>query len=293
VEKTSTQTVMKNFIVPIDFSEDAFKGLDLALLFASKKQVNIQLVYVQRKSADGIPSDAEEEYKMAEKKFKKIIEQYQPLVKNNSHLTYIIKKGKVYQEIVAQAHAFSDSIIVASTHGASGFEELFIGSNAYKIISATDRPVITIRRPPVPSTIKKIILPIDIVVASRQKVMVTARLAELFGAEIHVVTVSTSKNKKIISRLNAYSKQVCNYLKTKEIPHITASVYGNNLAQMVIDYADKVQADMISIINESGSSISDLIIEGTAHQMISKSTIPVLTIRAKEHFIKGNFSAYA
>jgi nucleotide-binding universal stress UspA family protein len=62
---------------------------------------------------------------------------------------------------------------------------------------------------------------------------------------------------------------------------------------MVIDYADKVQADMISIINESGSSISDLIIEGTAHQMISKSTIPVLTIRAKEHFIKGNFSAYA
>jgi hypothetical protein len=58
----------------------------------------------------------------------------------------------------------------------------------------------------------------------------------------------------------------------------------------VIDYAESVKAEMISIINENGDSISDYIIGGEAQQMISKSPIPVLNIRAKSHFIKESFN---
>jgi nucleotide-binding universal stress UspA family protein len=279
---------MKNIIVPLDFSLDALKGLDLALLIASKIPVKIQMVYVQK--ITDIPSNSEEEFKYAEKHFRKLIETYKNKLSKESSLTFIIKKGKVYQEIVGQAQAFQDSIIVASTHGASGFEELFIGSNAHRIISATSKPVITIRQSPVPANFTKIVLPIDIVVESRQKVKFTALLAQIFGAEIHVVTVSSSKSKKITSRLNAYSQQVCNYLKTREIPYKTAAVTGSKVIKGVIDYAESVKAEMISIINENGDSISDYIIGGEAQQMISKSPIPVLTIRAKSHFIKESFN---
>lgn len=290
VETTEKFKSMKNIIVPLDFSTDALKGLELALLIAAKTPVKIQMVYVQKKT--DVPSTSEEEFKYAEKQLKKIIDIYKERIPKDSSLTYIIKKGKVYQEIVSQAQAFQDSIIVASTHGASGFEELFIGSNAHRIICATTRPVITIRQAPVPSKITKIVLPIDIVVESRQKVLYTALLAQVFGAEIHVVTVSSSKSKKIISRLNAYSAQVCNYLKTREIPFKTATLYGNKIIKEIIDYAEKEKAEMISIINESGESITDFIIVGEAQQMISKSPIPVLTIRAKSHFIKESFSTF-
>ena len=280
---------MKNIIVPLDLSSDALKGLDLAILIASKTPVKIQMVYVQKKT--DVPSNAEEEFKYAEKYFKKLIESYSNRLAKDSSLTFIIKKGKVYQEIVGQAQAFPDSIIVASTHGASGFEEIFIGSNAHRIISATSRPVITIRQSPVPANIKKIVLPIDIVIESRQKVIFTSALAQVFGAEVHVVTVSSSKSKKIVSRLNAYSQQVCNYLKTREIAYKTASLYGTKIIKEIIDYAELEQADLISIINESGESITDFIIGGEAQQMISKSPMPVLTIRAKPHFIKESFSS--
>lgn len=281
---------MKNIIVPLDFSDDAMKGLELALLVSSKTPVKIQMVYVQKKTTEFSPHDAEEEYKNAERKFKKIIETYKPTLKNDTQLTYIIKKGKVYQEVVNQAQAFPDSIIVASTHGASGFEELFIGSNAYKIISATDRPVITIRNYPVPDTIKRILLPIDIVVESRQKVMLTAYIAQLFNAEIHVVSFSSSSSKKITNRLNAYVAQACNYLNTKEVIFKTESLVGSNPTRMMMDYAEKTDCDLISIINESGDSITDLLIGSEAQQMISKAPVPVLTIRAKENFIKGSFA---
>jgi nucleotide-binding universal stress UspA family protein len=290
VETNDSNTSMKNIIVPIDFSSDALKGLELALLFAHKTPVKIQLVYVQKKT--DVPSVAEEEFRYADKSFKKILEAYSGLLPIESQLSYFIKKGKVYQEIVSQAQAYSDSIIIGSTHGASGFEELFIGSNAYKIISATSRPVITIRKLPVPTSIQKIVMPIDFVVESRQKVMFTSYLAKIFGAEIHVVTVSTSKSKKISNRLNAYSVQVCNYLKTKEIQFKTSAITGGNPIKMVIDYSESIGADMISIINESGDSISDFIIGGEAQQMISKSPIPVLTIHAKSHFIKESFSTF-
>lgn len=281
---------MKNIIVPLDLSTDSLKGLELAVLLSKKTLAKIQLVYVQKRT--DIPSQAEEEYKHAEKGLKKIVENYKKQLPANDSISYIIKKGKIYQEVVSQAQAFADSLIVASTHGASGFEELFIGSNAYKVICATTRPVITIRQPPVPQNITKIVLPIDIAVESRQKVVYTSIIASLFGAEVHVLTVSTSKSKKILSRLAAYSSQVCNFLKSREIPIVQHTIIDNNPIGGILNYANSVGAELISIINESGESITDLIINGEAQQMISKSNVPVLTIRAKEHFIKGSFSTF-
>jgi nucleotide-binding universal stress UspA family protein len=290
VETIENLNLMRNVIVPLDFSSDSLKGLELALLIAKHAPVKIQLVYVQKRT--DVPSASEEEYRLAEKNLQKTIDNYREILPKNSQITYIIKKGKVYQEIVGQAQAYPDSIIVASTHGASGFEELFIGSNAFRVICATTRPVITIRQFPVPQQIKKIILPIDISIESRQKVIITGLIAEIFNAEIHVITVAHSKSKKNSSRLNAYSLQVCNYLKSKNIPFTTASLLGKSPISAIIDYAEKEKAELISIINESGESITDLIIGGEAQQMISKSPVPVLTIRAKPHTIKESFSTF-
>ena len=94
---------MKNFIVPIDFSDDSLKGLELAILFSTKKHVNIQLVYVQKKSFDIYAGLIHEEAKLAEKKFEEMLRKYTPLLKNDSKLRYIIKKGRIYEEIVQQA----------------------------------------------------------------------------------------------------------------------------------------------------------------------------------------------
>ena len=286
-----SQEVMRNIIVPIDFSESALKGLEMAILLSQVAQVKIQLIYVQKRIPEAGPGLAEEEHKTAERNFKKIIDKYTPELKNDSQILSFIKHGKVYQEIVSQAQAYPDSLIVASTHGASGFEELFIGSNAFRVVSATDRPVITIRNQTIPKTITKIVMGIDIALESRQKVMFTSYIAHIFNAEIHVVTISTSKSKKVLARLNAYSQQVCTFLKNREISFKTASLIGDHPTRMVIDYAESVGAELLSIINESGDSVTDLLIGSEAQQMISKASIPVLTIRAKQHTIKGSFSA--
>ena len=141
--KSSISIVMKNIVVPIDFSEDSLKGIELALLFSGRHKTNIQLVYVQKKSSDyNSPGHFEEEKEWANTKFKELVAQYEPKLKNDSTLKYIIKSGKIYKEIVGQVESYTEGMVAASTHGASGFEEFFMGSNAFKIISATEKPVL-------------------------------------------------------------------------------------------------------------------------------------------------------
>ncbi|MCX7987082.1 MAG: universal stress protein [Bacteroidales bacterium] len=282
---------MKTIIVPLDFSVDSLKGLEMALLFGHKCPVKIQLVHVQRRH--DIPSQEEEEYRQAEKKLEKYVELFSKDLFEGSQISYIIKKGKVYQEVVGQAEAFTDSMIIASTHGASGFEELFIGSNAYRIICATSRPVITIRQLPVPHDITNILLPIDIAIDSRQKVVFVSALARLFGATVHVVTFSESTNKKIVSRLNGYAAQTIEYLKNKDVPYVSYSLTGADGLNDLFDYAVQKKCELLSVVNESGTSFADLILGSIAQQMISKSPIPVLTIRAKSRTIKDSFSTFA
>jgi nucleotide-binding universal stress UspA family protein len=195
---------MKNIIVPVDFSEECLSGVQLALLFSCKTAVTIELVYVLQKLTEHRPSSLDAERDYAEKQLEALVAKYSPMLTKGSKLQYIIKKGRIYQEIVNQAQSRADSIITASTHGASGFQEFFIGSNAYRIISATDRPVITIRRGNCPENIGRIVLPVDNTIDSRQKVPFTIELAKIFNSEVHVVGIQNSKSEREVKRIRTY-----------------------------------------------------------------------------------------
>ena len=265
---------MRNFVVPVDFSAESLNGLKMAMLFSQKEQVCIQMIYVLHKTSDSEKTAMETEIQVAENNFKNLVKEFMPQLGNDSTLSYVITKGRIYNEVVHQAELNPDSIITASTHGASGFQELFIGSNAFRIISATDRPVITLRKSACPLTIERIVMPIDLSVDSSQKVPFTTEIAKLFGAEIHVVGVQTSRGLISRRKLRSYVSQVSGFVEAS-VPCVTNEVSGDNVAEMVVNYANAVKADMISITTEKSSGLS-LIIGNTAHQILNKAEIPVL-----------------
>ncbi len=282
---------MKNIIVPIDFSEDSIKGLELALVFARKQTTRIQMVYVQKRSSDyNSPGQYEEEKTWAENKFKETMTKYGSKLGKDSELTYIIKSGKIFKEVVHQAESYKESMVVASTHGASGFEEFFIGSNAFKIISATEMPVLTTRTGKIPASIDKIVMPIDTTIDTRQKVPLTAEVALLFDAEVHVITISSSKGKRIISRLNAYAAQSSNYFKAKGVKHKIKNLYGDNVVDLTVVYADSVDADLITIMKAQSKSLS--FVGNFTQTLLNRANIPVLTLSNKETHIMTGFSTF-
>jgi nucleotide-binding universal stress UspA family protein len=229
----------------------------------------------------------EQEQAAAAENFIKIMDGYRSQLGNNSRIGYTIRKGRIYQEVVSLAAELPDSVITSSTHGASGFQELFIGSNTFRIISATEKPVITLRKNYCPDEISRIVMPIDLSADSRQKVPFTTEVAKLFGAEIHVVGVQRSRNKQDMSKIRSYTSQVAGYVEGS-LHCESNEVFGENVPEMVINYANTVKADLISITTEQSPGLS-LIMGNTAHQILNKAEIPVLCLTPKHLRKSGTF----
>lgn len=281
---------MTNFIVPIDFSLDSLKGLEWAVLFSKKKTINIQMVYVLTNSSNFQSSVVEQEHRYAESHFQKLIKEMGPALGNQSKLRYIIKRGKVYREIVNQVNSYKNAVVSASTHGASGFEEVFIGSNALKIIAAIEQPVFTVRTT-VPQDVKKIVVPIKMHRDTRQKAPIAADLAEIFGAELHVISISTRSNKGDLERLESYSKQVINYFKARELKTTAQTLVGESLPAITCNYAETVGADLIIIMSHSLDKWN-VLLGSYAQHMVRLATMPLLSITPKEKQAPAGFSTF-
>ena len=281
---------MTNFIVPIDFSVDSLKGLDWAILFSQNTDVNIQLVYVLSNSTNFQPSVVDQEHKYAQTEFEKLVKEYQPGLGKGSKIKFIIQKGKIYREVVNQVNSYQNAVVSASTHGASGFEELFIGSNALKIIAATEQPVFTLRKP-IPKKITKIVLPIKLHRATRQKATIAADIAGIFGAELHVISVSTSRNKRDLDRLESYANQVNSYFKARDMKSVTKTLVGDSLPNLTCNYAEAVDAELITIMS-SAVDKWNVFLGSYAQQMVNKSSIPLLNITPQEKHLSSGFSTF-
>jgi nucleotide-binding universal stress UspA family protein len=232
----------------------------------------------------------EGEHKHAQAQFDKLIEEYAPSLGKNSKLKYIIKKGKIYREVVNQVNSVEKAVLSASTHGASGFEELFIGSNALKIMAATEQPVFTLRHGPVPEDVKKIVLPIKLHQDTRQKTPIAADVAELFGAELHVISITSSRNKRDQARLETYANQVVNYFKARDLNTVAKTLVGDSMPNLVCNYAEAVDADLITIMSSSIDKWN-VFLGSFAQQMVNKANVPLLSITPSEKQVPSVFAS--
>ena len=95
--------------------------------------------------------------------------------------------------------------------------------------------------------------------------------------------------RSIEAKVEAYTKQVCEYLDEQGVSYKKQSMKGSNITMATIDYALDVKADLISIMTEQNDTLTDYVLGTSAQQMLNKSPIPVLSVSPKEIFIMGTF----
>lgn len=274
----------KLILTGIDFSDCSINALEHAVSIAAKANADLTMVWVNR------PVSGKEIYQInqedivseAIKRFEQLVKKYQPLLPEGK-INFLVRKGKVYQEIVAAADETDAFLIVIGTHGSSGFEEFWIGSNANRIVTATSRPIITIRGGvDISRTIRKIVMPIDSTVESRQKVPLTALIAKYFNAEIFVLAMNTSTFESVREMVKEYVCQVERYLTENEVNYTIQEIEADNITDITIEYAVKIGANLISIMDEQETSTANLWLGPYAQQMVNHSPVPVLCVHAKD-----------
>ena len=276
---------MNEIIVAIDFSKGSLHALDYAIDFANHVKSNIMMVWVDGHLNQDFAFSAEvNEFRdEANKNMEEILKSRKGALKNGK-LSYKLRKGKIYQEIANQAKANNAKLVIAGTHGVTGYEEFWIGSNAYRIVSYAPCPVITVRYDFNMSEegIKSIVLPIDNTLDTRQKVAFTVETAKAFGADIHILALYSTNIKTMQRKVDNSARQVQKLISDEGINHYLETVHADNITNASINYALKVNADLIAIMTEQETTASNILLGPFAQQMVNHSPVPVLSIQPKE-----------
>jgi len=270
---------MKKILVAIDFSKGSFRALAYSIKLANLFSSDILMTHVIKPdSKESLYANLHDKIvEDVEKRFEDLIKKHKKELKKTS-IGYKIRDGKIHTEIANQAKYSDCDLIITGTHGVSGFEEFWLGSNARRIVTSAPCPVITIRYDFCPSqAIEKIVMPIDSSFDTRQKAPFTCDIAELTAAEIHLLVTSNSLSEKRTAY--SYAKQTIKYIEGRGVKVIVVET--PKKPSDVINYAKSVNADLISIMTEQEVSTISLLLGASAEQVVTHSPIPVLSVHPK------------
>jgi nucleotide-binding universal stress UspA family protein len=277
---------MQPIIVAVDFSNTSLHAMEYAISMANKMKSDIHLIWVDKISSQEsvYPDTSNENRNEAKKRFEEIITMYGPKLVKGIAIEYKLKKGRIYREVDQIAKLVDAELIVTGAHGISGYEEYWIGSNAYKIVTYATHPVITIRHDfPIRKKVERILVPIDGSPETLQKIPFVVKLATLFKSEVHLVTTHNSNLKSIQRIADKIAQTALAYLVKHQVTVIEDSIIANDLTKAVLRYAEKVSADLIVMMTEQETPVN-ILLGAQAQQLINQSPIPVLSIHPQEKF---------
>ena len=277
---------MSAIVVAVDFSNTSIHAIEYSITLANKLKADIILVWVDKISPTEslYPDTSADNRNEAKKRFDEIVSTYSRRMGKNLKMEFKLRKGKIYHEVDILAKNAGAAFIITGSHGISGFEEYWIGSNAFKIVTYATCPVITVRHDfPVGKPISRILVPIDSSPETIQKLPVVVRLARLFKSEVHVVGTHSSHLSSIRRLAEKYVQQATSYFYSHEIRCVEDHIISADITKAVLKYAEDVGVGLTAIMTEQETP-ANILLGPRAQQLINQSLAPVLSIHPQENF---------
>lgn len=274
---------MKKILVPCDFSEQALSAFRFASDIASRSKGEIHLINVVEVpvilDSALMPVMAYEQVLFkelqaaAEKQFNKLISKYGP--KSGTVVSRVIF-GPVYTMLLDYMDENSIDLVVMGTKGATGMQEIFIGSNTEKIVRKASVPVISIKKYVKGDSIKNIVFPNTLNTENQDALVSKVKdLQNFFKAKIHIVWINTPSNftrdSITLKRLNAFAKR---YM----FKDFTISVYNDPYEESgVTNFTNEIKGDMIAMGTHGRRGIAHLMTGSVAEDVVNHVDCPIWT----------------
>lgn len=264
-----------NVLVPIDFTPVTENALKFALDLSKTHQSSIMLLhvveYVKEKAA-------------AEQKLNLLIQKYG--AGNNIIIDKNVVVGKVLTDIGLIADAIDVDLVVMGTHSVGLWDKIF-GSNAMKVISNSDVPLILTQKGTEFSSINTIVMSLDLVKESIQIARYAAKTAKLFGSKIHLVAQKQT-DEIFIHKTNANLHIVNKYLKENNLNVTVHLLDGANFEKSILNFCQEVDADLLAATyyQETFHILSSNLVQELAENPLS---LPIMTLNGEETSLGTSF----
>ncbi len=279
---------MKKILVPCDFSEPAIEAFRFALDVAAQSNGSVHLFYVAEPQVLSDPvtmsMDIEQQFlndilANSEKEFKKITSKYSRKgVVVATGVEFGIPSRKILDYIIDN----SIDLVVMGSHGATGLREIFIGSNAEKIVRKASVPVLVLKNY-VKGPIKNIVFPNTFESENIHELMTKIKaLQDFFDAQLHLVRINTPVNfisdSVILERLR-------NFAKYYALKNYTTNVF-NNVSEEggILKFTKSIQGELVAMGTHGRTGIKHLLTGSIAEDVVNHSNGLIWTYALKDEF---------
>jgi nucleotide-binding universal stress UspA family protein len=272
---------MKTIIVPVDFSEQSEFALKAAASLARKQGLEILVLHMLElneamiTSSEGFhPEQTIFLLKMAEKRLGEFLDK--PYLKGIK-VTPVIKHFKVFGEVNDIAEKHGADLIIMGSHGTDGLKEIFVGSNAEKVVRNSEVPVLVVKDELEGFKIDDFVFACNFKSESLGAFQKAKDFAKKLGAKLHLVYINTPGDDFLST--NDAREKITKYMEKSGVD-LKVEIYNDySVEKGVLNYSESIQADLIGIPTHGRKGLSHFFMGSIGEDITNHSQIPVMTFK--------------
>ena len=266
--------LMKNILIPTDFSKNAESALLYAVEIANKFGSKITLLNTFKVYSSAGMFLSVESYmeKDAAKQMLAAIQRVESRLKNGATIESKIVKGDAVPAITELASKENFSLIIMGTQGASGLKEIFTGSITNGVMKQTNTPVMAIPSGYQYEPIKAIVFAVDEAGISHPGVTaVLVKLARAFEAKVHVFHQDLgSKDEGIDPTVDIFLDSIGHSFHYE--------LDEQNINESINGFVEDYQANLLCMVRRQRGFLEEVFHVSATSREVFSSPVPLLIL---------------
>lgn len=275
---------MKRILVPVDFSNEAESAAKVAASIARKTGSEIFLVHmlelpvttIDPAEMNSMGSEPQIIYfmKLAHEKFEKF--KKLPFFKG-LRVIESIQFQHAFSGIIAESEKNQIDLIVMGSQGASGLQEMFIGSNTEKVVRRSKIPVLVIKKGVDQFEVNDMIFASDFNKESKSTFHRVINFSKLFDSKVHLLYINTIHNFNTTKNIES---RMAHFMDDFDFDNYTTNIYNDiSIEKGILSFARDIEADLIALNTHGRSGLSQLFNGSIGQELANHALRPVITFK--------------
>ena len=273
---------MNKILVPTDFSEQAENALKVAAMLARKHNAEIYLLHMMEIPMQHIDPGVSHQdipealffMKLAHKRFEDLMAS-DFLEGITVHET--VKADITFNEIKDACEEYGIDLIVMGSHGATGIKEMFVGSNAEKVVRTSIVPVLVIKNEHDSFEVSDFVFASDFKNDNKKTYEQAVKFASAFNSKIHLLMVNTANN--FLTTYEA-TERINDFISGQSFDNYTITVHNDtSVEQGILNFSKDINADLIGISTHGRQGIAHFFNSSISEDLVNHANRPVITFK--------------
>lgn len=273
---------MKKILIPTDFSKHAKYALKVAAQIARKNNGEIILLHMlelphQGSDAIGSGHDIPEIMFFKNAAIARLEDLMDEPYLEGIKVSEIVQFELAFEGVLKISKLNDVDLIVMGSHGASGFKEMFIGSNAEKVVRNSEVPVLVIKKENDNFEVNDFVFASDFDDEIKKPFAKAVDFAKKFDAVLHLVSINTPNNFKSTS---ATEKLMKNFIADFDVPKYQLHIYNEtNVEKGILKFSKSIDADLIGMSTHGRKGLAHFFNGSISEDLVNHANRPVVTFK--------------